>query len=81
VGRPGAPLDKIEAWDVSFARRSSAFSGRSSRSSAASSGDVVVLPPVECAARSSASIQFRNVAGLMSSSWPTCRRAASFDSP
>jgi hypothetical protein len=53
---------------------------RSRASSPLSSAPDSPVPP-GADSRSSASIQFRNVAGLISSSSPTCLRAASLDSP
>ncbi|AFA72320.1 hypothetical protein GPOL_c12650 [Gordonia polyisoprenivorans VH2] len=62
-----------------MALRNSAFSRRNSRNSApgSSAGDELAVET----AGMSFSIQFRNVAGLMSSISPTCRRAASLAPP
>src|SRR4051812_3655979 len=71
----------LAVFKISFARRNSAFSARNRRNSAVSSKEFAAFGPSGRVARSSASIQFRSVAALMSSSWPTCLRAASLDSP
>jgi transposase len=63
-----------------FARSSSATRRRSARTSSASTGSFPADRAGGRSARSASSIQFRNVAGLTSSSLPTSLRDVSFDS-
>nr|AIU93891.1 hypothetical protein LRS1606.457 [Rhodococcus sp. NS1] len=75
-----AAKNALAVFKISLALRSSAFSSRRRRSSS-TSGSSLAIDAVGESFRSAASIQFRSVAGAMSSSSPTWRRAAIFGPP